>query len=178
MNLGDDELRRCETELRALRATPGAAALLNERLGAFLGAASSPDARIDKNKAGIMLEIKRYTGKDCDEATWRSVMTLITGPFNGFSLQFMPNRPNVNGTDPHGNDHTTTPPSLNKPDDIYQFMHAMDAWVYSRVADLALEQTYTPTANGITVKNVHGNKTITATASGTTLTFAFTDASK
>ena len=171
MNLGDDELRRCETELRALRATPGAAALLNERLGAFLGAASSPDARINKNKAGITLEIKYYTGKDCDEATWRSVMTLITGPFNGFSLQFVSNRPNVNGTDP-------TPPSLNKPDDIYQFMHDMDAWVFPAIKDLALEQTYTPTANGITVKNVHGNKTITATASGTTLTFAFTDASK
>ena len=171
MNLGDDELRRCETELSTLRATPGAAALLNERLGAFLGAASSPDARINKNKAGITLEIKYYTGKDCDEATWRSVMTLITGPFNGFSLQFVSNRPNVNGTDP-------TPPSLNKPDDIYQFMHDMDAWVFPAIKDLALEQTYTPTANGITVKNVHGNKTITATASGTTLTFAFTDASK
>ena len=36
MDLGDDELRRCKEELRALHAMPGAAALLNERLGAFL----------------------------------------------------------------------------------------------------------------------------------------------
>ena len=174
MDFGDDELRRCKEELRALQAMPGAAALLNERLGAFLGAASSLEtARIDKNKAGIMLEIANYTGKDCDEATWRSVMTLITGPFNGFSLQFMPNRPDVARTDPEGNDYTTTPRSLNKPDDIYKFMHAMDAWVYPVMKEQALEQTYTPTANGITVKNVRHNKTITATASGTTLSFAF-----
>ena len=46
MNLGDDELRRCETELRALQAMPGAAALLNERLRVFLQSAGTTGSTI------------------------------------------------------------------------------------------------------------------------------------
>lgn len=172
MDFGN-ELRRCETELRALQAMPGAAVLLNERLGVFLGA--RPIGSWEKER--IMLEIKNYTGKECTEDIYTYMMTLIKGPFNGFSLEFMPNRPNVNGTDPDGKDYTTTPPSLNKPDDIYQFMHMMDVWVYPAATERALGQTHANITNGIVVINVKHSKTITATASGITLSFAFTDTS-
>lgn len=46
MDFGDDELRRCKEELRALHAMPGAAALLNERLGVFLQSAGAAGSTI------------------------------------------------------------------------------------------------------------------------------------